>query len=219
MIGRPGITITEKIHDYMLQTSFRDTDIQRRLREETATMPNAGMQIGPDQGQFMAFLAMAIGAKKCIEVGVFTGYSSLAVAMALPRDGKIIACDVSEAYTSVARRYWEAAGLAHMIDLRLGPALATLDGLLHGSHDYDFAFIDADKVNYVGYYERCLALIRKGGLIAIDNVLWGGDVADRSKGDPDTLALRNLNEKIGRDERVDVSMLPVGDGLTLVRKR
>lgn len=219
MIGRPGITITPELHQYMLATSYRDTDVQRRLRDETAKMPGAGMQIGPDQGQFMAFLALLTGAKKCIEVGVFTGYSSLAVALALPRDGKIIACDVSEDYTQVARRYWEEAGVAHKIDLRLGPALATLDALQHGSHDYDFAFIDADKSNYDGYYERCLALVRKGGLIAIDNVLWSGDVADAGKNDPDTSALRALNEKIGQDKRVDLAMLPLGDGLTLVRKR
>ncbi|GAC1357575.1 MAG: class I SAM-dependent methyltransferase [Vulcanimicrobiaceae bacterium] len=220
MIGRPGIAITGQIHDYLLRTSFRDSDVQRRLREETAaTIADAGMQIGPEQGQFMGFLAMAIGARKCIEVGVFTGYSSLSVAMALPRNGKIIACDISVEYTNVARKYWEEAGVAHMIDLRLGPALKTLEGLLHGSHDYDFAFIDADKVNYDGYYERCLKLVRKGGIIAIDNVLWGGAVADSSQNDPDTVALRELNAKIGRDQRVDLSMLPVGDGLTLVRKR
>lgn len=217
-MGR-NINLTDALYGYILRSSLRDTDVQRRLREETASMKNAGMQIGPDQGQFMAFLVLLIGAKKCVEVGVFTGYSSLSVALALPRDGKIIALDLSEEYTSIARRYWEEAGVKHKIDLRLGPALTSLDGLLHGSHDYDFAFIDADKVNYDGYYERCLKLLRKGGVIAIDNVLWGGDVADPSKNDEDTAALRALNEKIGKDERVDMTMLPIGDGLTLARKR
>ncbi|MFN2529598.1 MAG: class I SAM-dependent methyltransferase, partial [Candidatus Baltobacteraceae bacterium] len=154
-----NIAIDDHLNNYMLQVSHRDTDAQRRLREETAKMPDAGMQIGADQGQFMGFLAQLTGAKKCIEVGVFTGYSALSVALALPRDGKIIACDVSEEYTRVARRYWEEAKVAHKIDLRLGPALGTLDVLMSGSHDFDFAFIDADKVNYDGYYERCLVLL------------------------------------------------------------
>ncbi|GAC1387739.1 MAG: class I SAM-dependent methyltransferase [Vulcanimicrobiaceae bacterium] len=217
-MGR-NVTITDDLYDYMLRTSLRDTDVQRRLREETQKMPMAGMQIGPDQGQFMALLAMVIGAKKCLEVGVFTGYSALAVALVLPRGGKIIACDVSEEFTAIGKRYWEEAGVAHQIDLRLGPALKTLDTLLSGPHDFDFAFIDADKANYDGYYERCLKLLRKGGVIAVDNVLWGGDVNDPSKNDEDTTALRALNEKIGKDERVDMSMLPLGDGVTLVRKR
>lgn len=214
-----NITIDDHLNEYMLRVSHRDTDVQRRLREETAKMQYAGMQIGADQGQFLGFLTQLIGARKCIEVGVFTGYSALSVALALPRDGKIIACDVSEEYTSVARRYWEEAKVAHKIDLRLGPALKTLDVLMSGSHDFDFAFIDADKVNYDGYYERCLSLLRKGGVIAIDNVLWRGLVADPKDNDPDTVALRELNEKIGKDERVDMSMLPIGDGVTLARKR
>jgi len=214
-----NIAIDDHLNNYMLKTSHRDTDVQRRLREETAKMPDAGMQIGADQGQFMGFLAQLTGAKKCIEVGVFTGYSALSVALALPRDGKIIACDVSEEFTRVARRYWEEAKVAHMIDLRLGPALETLDVLMSGSHDFDFAFIDADKVNYDGYYERCFALLRKGGVIAIDNVLWSGRVAHPEEKDPDTVALRELNEKIGKDERVDMCMLAIGDGVTLARKR
>ena len=218
-MARRALQLTDELYDYILRVSFRDTDVQRRLREETSKMTQARMQIGPDQGQFMGLLVAAIGAKKCLEVGVFTGYSSLAVALAIPRDGTIVACDVSEEYTSVAKRYWEEAGVAHKIELRLSPALQTLDTLLDGPHDFDFAFIDADKVNYDGYYERCLTLLRKGGLIAIDNVLWGGAVADLSENDEDTAALRALNEKIGKDERVDLSMLPIGDGVTLVRKR
>jgi caffeoyl-CoA O-methyltransferase len=211
--------MTPELYAYMLRVSHRDTDVQRRLREETAAHPYAGMQIGADQGQFMGFLVQLTGAKKCLEVGVFTGYSALSVALALPRDGKIVACDVSEEYTKIARRYWEDAKVAHKIELRLGPALKTLDVLMSGSHDFDFAFIDADKVNYDGYYERCLQLLRKGGLIAIDNVLWSGRVADPSQNDADTVALRELNEKIGNDERVDMTMLPIGDGVTLARKR
>lgn len=218
MSGR-NVAMTPELENYMLSTSFRDSDVQRRLRQETATMRQAGMQIGPDQGQFMGLLVRAIEAKKCLEVGVFTGYSALAVALALPNDGKIIACDVSEEYTAIGRRYWEEAGVAHKVDLRIAPALKTLDVLLHGSHDFDFAFIDADKVNYGAYYEAALALLRKGGLMAIDNTLWSGRVADASVTDEDTAALRALNAKVGGDERVDVSMLPMGDGLTLVRKR
>lgn len=214
-----AIDVTDHLYDYMLRVSLRDTDVQRRLREETAKMPNAGMQIGPDQGQFMAFLVKAIGAKKCLEVGVFTGYSALCVALALPKDGKIVACDVSEEYTAVGRKYWEEAGVAHKIDLRIAPAVKTLDALLSGPHDFDFAFIDADKVNYDAYYERALELLRTGGIIAIDNVLWSGSVADDGVQDPDTVALRKLNEKIGVDERVEISMLALGDGVMLVRKR
>ena len=213
------IGATQQIYDYVIGTSFRDTDVQRRLREETAKHPYAGMQIGPDQGQFMQLLVRAINAKKCLEVGVFTGYSALCVALALPKDGKIIACDVSEEYTNIGRKYWEEAGVAHQIDLRIAPALKTLDALMSGSRDFDFAFIDADKVNYDAYYEHALALLRKGGVIAIDNTLWSGKVADEREQDADTVALRNLNAKLGKDERIDVSMLTIGDGVTVVRKR
>lgn len=218
MSGR-NLNLTDELCAYVVDVSLRDTDVQRRLREETAKMPGAGMQIGPDQGQFMALLVKAIRAKKCLEVGVFTGYSALAVALALPGDGKLIACDVSEEYTSVARRYWEEAGIAHKIDLRIAPAQQTLDVLLHGSHDFDFAFIDADKINYDAYYEAALALLRKDGLMLIDNTLWSGRVARPDEHDPDTDALRALNAKIGRDDRVDASLLTIGDGVTLVRKR
>lgn len=182
---------------------------------------DARMQIGPDQGQFMQLLVKSLGARKCLEVGVFTGYSALAVALALPDDGRIIACDVSEEYTAIAKRYWERADVTRKIDLRIAPAIQTLDNLLDSGQRgaFDFAFIDADKVNYDAYYERCLALLRPNGLIAIDNVFWSGRVADSAEQDEDTQALRALNAKVGRDERVDVSMVPIGDGVTLVLKR
>ena len=215
------LNMTDELYDYMLSVSLRELPVLRRLREETASHPMAQMQISPDQGQFMNFLVRLMGAKRTLEVGVFTGYSSLSVALALPPGGRIIACDVSEEWTSIARRYWEEAGVAHKIDLRLAPALETLDGLLASEQagSFDFAFIDADKTNYDGYYERALQLLRSGGLIAIDNVLWSGRVADPSVQDKDTAALRALNDKIHRDERVLVSMLPVADGLTLALKK
>jgi caffeoyl-CoA O-methyltransferase len=179
------------------------------------------MQIGPEQGQFMALLVELIGARRTLEVGTFTGYSALAVALALPPEGRVTACDVSEEYTRVARRYWAKAAVEHKIELKLGPALDTLGGLLAAgaAGSFDFAFIDADKNNYDGYYEQALQLLRPGGLIAIDNVLWGGDVVNPEKRDPDTTAIRALNEKLNADERVSISLLPIGDGLTLARKR
>jgi caffeoyl-CoA O-methyltransferase len=179
------------------------------------------MQIAPEQGQFMAMLVRLIGARRCLEVGVFTGYSSLVTALALPEDGRIIACDVSEQWTAVARRYWQRAGVSHKIDLRLAPALETLDGLIAAGQtgSYDFAFIDADKENYAAYYERVLALLRPGGLLSVDNTLWSGRLADARERDPETLGIRRFNELIHRDERVDLSLLPMGDGLTLARKR
>jgi caffeoyl-CoA O-methyltransferase len=179
------------------------------------------MQIGADQGQFMALLAKLVGARNCIEVGVFTGYSSLAVALALPVDGRIVACDVSEEWTAIARRYWQKAGVAAKIDLRLGPATGTLDAMLANGEAsaYDFVFIDADKGNYLAYFERCLELLRTGGLIAVDNTLWSGDVARAQNQKPDTVSLRAFNDALHRDERVDIAMLSVGDGLTLARKR
>ena len=211
----------EPIYKYLVKTSVRETDVARRLREETQQLPMAQMQIGPDQGQFLQLLVQLIQAKKTLEVGVFTGYSSLWVAAALPDDGKIVACDVSEEYTAVARRYWKEAGVDHKIDLRLRPALETLDELLAqgGASHFDFAFIDADKSNYDNYYERALKLIRTGGLIAVDNTIWSGRVADPNESDTDTVAIRKLNEKLHRDERVALSMLTVGDGLTLAMKR
>jgi len=211
----------EPTYQYLVKTSVRETDVARRLREETQQLPMAQMQIGPDQGQFLQLLVQLIQAKKTLEVGVFTGYSSLWVAQALPDEGKIVACDVSEEYTAVARRYWKEAGVDHKIDLRLRPALETLDELLAqgGASTFDFAFIDADKSNYDNYYERALQLIRAGGLIAVDNTIWSGRVADPNESDTDTVAIRKLNEKLHRDERVALSMLTVGDGLTLAMKR
>jgi predicted O-methyltransferase YrrM len=211
----------QRTFQYLLNVSVREPAVAQRLREETQRLPNAQMQIGPDQGQFLQLLVQVLGAKKTLEVGVFTGYSSLWVALGLPAGGKIIACDVSEEYTAVARRYWKEAGVDQKIDLRLGPALETLEQLIQTgqSGTFDFAFIDADKENYDNYYERALQLIRAGGLIAIDNTIWSGKVADPDVNDKDTVAIRRLNEKLYRDERVTLSMLTVGDGLTLALKR
>jgi caffeoyl-CoA O-methyltransferase len=216
-----NVVLTEPLYRYLVEHSVREHPVLAELRAVTAKEEHAGMQIGPDQGQFMALLAKLIGARRCIEVGVFTGYSSLAVALALPDDGRIVACDISETWTDIARRHWEKAGVAHKIDLRLAAATRTLDALLAegGEGRYDFAFIDADKGNYLAYYERCLRLLRPGGLIAADNTLWSGDVADPANTKPDTVALRAFNDTLHRDERVDLAMLPLGDGLTLARKR
>jgi predicted O-methyltransferase YrrM len=215
------IDLTEKLDDYILSVSLREPPVLRRLREETARLPMGGMQIAPDQGQLMALLARLVGARRCLEIGTFTGYSALAVALALPRDGRIIACDVNPETTAIAQRYWAAAGVADRIELRLAPALATLDALLADGEAgrFDFVFIDADKDNYDAYYERALSLLRAGGLIVIDNVLWGGWVADARRKDPDTAALRALNAKLHADERIDLSLLPLADGITLARKR
>jgi caffeoyl-CoA O-methyltransferase len=212
--------LNNQLYDYLLSVSLREPDILQQLREETAHLPNAIMQIAPEQGQFMALLVQLLGATKTLEVGVFTGYSSLCVALALPANGKIVACDVSEEYTAIARRYWEAAGVADKIDLRLAPALETLDELLAAglAGTFDFAFIDADKRNYEGYYERSLQLIRPGGLIAIDNVLWSGRVAEPQVQDKQTQVLRALNEKLHHDQRITLSMVPIADGLTLALK-
>ncbi len=215
------LTMTDELVDYVRKVGTRENEVQRELRAATVGHPGAMMQIGADQGQVMAFLVRLIGARRALEIGTFTGYSALAVAAALPEDGQLIACDVSEEYTSVGRPFWAKAGVAARIDLRLGPALATLDALLsHGeAGGFDFAFIDADKPNYDGYYERCLKLVRKRGLIAIDNVLWSGAVADPKKTSADTKTLRALNRKIQADDRVEMSMLAIGDGLTLVSPR
>jgi len=220
-MSRRSITLTDSLYDYLLSVSLREPDLLRRLRDETATDPSARMQISPEQGQFMALLARLMGARRCLEIGVFTGYSSLAVALALPEDGRILACDVSERWTAVARRYWAAAGVAHKIELRLATALETLERLLGSgaAGKFDFAFIDADKENYVGYYERVLELLRPGGLIVVDNTLWSGRVADPENAETDTVAMRHFNEHVNRDERVDLSLVPIGDGLTLARKR
>jgi predicted O-methyltransferase YrrM len=215
------LPLSDQLDDYVREVGTRETEVQRGLRAATAGRRNAMMQIGPDQGQAMAFLVRLIGARRALEIGVFTGYSALAVAAALPADGQLIACDVSAEYTSVGKPFWQQAGVAARIDLRLGPALATLDALLARGEGgkFDFAFIDADKSNYDGYYERCLVLVRKGGLIAIDNVLWSGAVIDAKDVSADTEALRALNRKIQADTRVDMCMLTIGDGVTLVRPR
>ena len=214
------ISLDQRLYEYLIAHSVREHPVLAELREATRTHKHAGMQIAPDQGQFMALLVKLIGARRTIEIGVFTGYSSLAVALALPDDGHILACDISDEYTQIARKHWQHAGVAHKITLVLAPALQTLDGKLAAGEagKFDFAFIDADKTGYDGYYERCLKLLRSGGLIAVDNVLWGGDVARESK-DADTKALQAFNDKLHGDERIDVAMLPIGDGLTLARKR
>ncbi|HVM79490.1 MAG TPA: class I SAM-dependent methyltransferase [Stellaceae bacterium] len=213
--------ISDDIDNYVTQTLVKETPLQRRLRAETAKLPLGLMQIGADQGAFMALLVRLMGARRCLEIGTFTGYSALTVASALPPDGKLIACDVSEEWTSIGRRYWREAGLESRIDLRLGPAAQTLRGLLDGGEAgrFDFAFIDADKSNYDTYYELCLQLLRQNGLIAVDNVLWSGSVLDEKKQDADTVALRAINLKIRDDARVESVLLTVGDGLTLARKR
>ena len=220
MSSRNGFIETH-IYDYILANSLRDRDELKRLRQETGAMPMGGMQISPDQGQFMGLLVELIGAKRIVEVGTFTGYSSTALALALPAEGRLIACDVSDEFTRVAQRYWQEAGVADKIELRLGPAVATLDGMLAAGEAgcFDMAFIDADKENYDAYYERCLQLLRRGGLILIDNVLWGGRPADANEQDESTTAIRALNAKIRADERVTASLLSIGDGLTLARKR
>lgn len=216
-----SIGLDGPLYDYLVAASLREAPVLARLRAETAEHPRVNMQISPEQGQFMALLAKLTGATRCIEVGVFTGYSSLAVALALPPDGRIVACDISPEYTAVARRYWAEAGVADRIDLRLAPALETLDALLAGGGEatYDFGFIDADKGGYADYYERLLRLLRPGGLIAVDNTLWDGRVAEAGNDEPDTLAIRAFNERLRDDERVDLSLVPIGDGLTLARKR
>ena len=212
--------VNDAIYDYILGVSVREHPLLARLREETAQDPMARMQIAPDQGQFMAFLCRLIGARRTLEVGVFTGYSSLSIALALPDDGAIVALDISKEWTSVARRYWNEAGVADKIDLRLGPALDSLDALLsdEGENQFDFAFIDADKENYGDYYERCLRLIRPGGIVAVDNVLWNGKVADPEAQDANTEAIRALNNAIRNDQRIDLSLVSIADGLTLARK-
>jgi predicted O-methyltransferase YrrM len=214
-------TVSDSLYRYILSVSLREPDILRRLREETSRDPMARMQIAPEQGQFMNLLVQLMGARRALEVGVFTGYSALWVALALPVGGALVACDISEAWTSIGRRYWEEAGVRSKIDLRLAPASQTLEDLLLEGHagTYDFAFIDADKGGYADYYERILELLRPGGLVAVDNTLWSGDVADPASQDADTRALRTFNEFLHRDERVSLSLLPIADGVTLAMKR
>jgi O-methyltransferase len=213
--------LTDALHAYLLEHSLREHPLLKRLRKETASLPDANMQIAPEQGQFMQLLIRLGGARRCLEIGTFTGYSSLAVALVLPADGEIVTCDLSEAYTAMARRYWREAGVEARIHLKLGPAADTLRALIEAGETgrFDFAFIDADKVGYPTYYELCLRLLGTGGLIAVDNTLWDGRVADPSVVDEDTLAIREFNRMLRDDPRVDISLVPVGDGLTLARKR
>lgn len=219
-MSRRTIQLDDTLYQYLLDHSLREHPEQTALREATAKHPRAGMQISPEQGQFMQLLVKLIGARRTIEVGTFTGYSALTVALALPEDGRVLACDVSEEYTSMGKPHWLRAGVADKIELVIAPATETLDARLGdgAAGTCDFAFIDADKAGYDAYYERCLQLVRPGGLIAFDNTLWGGDVAKPAR-DDDTRALQALNDKLHGDERIDVALLPIGDGLTLARKR
>jgi predicted O-methyltransferase YrrM len=216
-----SIGLDDRLYDYLLGVSLRELPLLRRLREETQALPQASMQISPEQGQFMALLVKLVGARRILEIGTFTGYSALCMAQALPLDGRLVACDVSLEWTQVALRYWAEAGVAGRIELRLAPALQTMRSLLDAGQalSFDLAFIDADKGNYAAYYEAALALLRAGGLIVVDNTLWYGRVADPAADDADTLAIRAFNERLREDLRVDLSLLPVGDGLTLARKR
>jgi predicted O-methyltransferase YrrM len=215
------LSLDDRLHAYLLGVSLREPEVLQKLRVETAALPMARMQISPEQGQFMALLLRLTGARRCIEVGTFTGYSALACAMALPDSGRLTALDTSEEWTRIARRYWYEAGVADRIELRLGPARDSLRAMLDEGQagSVDFMFIDADKGGYAGYLESGLELLRPGGLLAFDNTLWGGAVADPANNEPDTVAIRALNESLFRDSRVDLSLVPIGDGLTLARKR
>jgi len=215
------LSLDDRLYDYLLRHSLREPPALAELRAETARHPQVNMQIAPEQGQFMQMLVRILGARRAIEVGVFTGYSSLAVALAMPEDGRLLACDISAEYTAIARRHWERAGVAHKIELVLAPALQTLDARLAAGEAglYDFAFIDADKTGYLGYYERLMQLVRPGGLIVVDNTLWSGDVANPANRNPDTVAIREFNDRLLADPRIELSLLPLGDGLTLARRR
>jgi predicted O-methyltransferase YrrM len=215
------LQLTPELYEYLHSVSLREPEILQQLREETARQPRAAMQISPEQGQFMSLVIQILGAKKILEIGVFTGYSSTIMAMALPEDGQLDACDVDADFTSIARRYWKAAGIENKISLYLAPALDTLKQLKSNGNTgtYDLAFIDADKVNYLEYYQHCMDLIRPGGLVLVDNVLWDGCVADPSQTDEDTEGIRNLNRHLHQDQNVDISLLPIGDGLSIARKR
>jgi caffeoyl-CoA O-methyltransferase len=215
MAGRAPF-LPEKIARYIQEHAVREPEVLRELRAATASVPHSGMQIGADQGQLMAILVKLMGAKRCLEIGTYTGYSALAVALALPKDGSIVCCDVSEEWTAVGKPFWKKAGVEKKIDLRIGPALQTLKKL---KGPFDFVFIDADKENYLNYYERCLELLRRGGLIVVDNVLWSGEVANEDAKDELTLALRKFNDRLHKDKRVDLAMLSIGDGVTLALKK
>jgi predicted O-methyltransferase YrrM len=213
---RGAVDLPAKLLEYVTSHGTRETPVQRRLRQVTHRIPMGGMQIGPDQAALMQMIVRLLGAKRCIEIGTFTGYSALAVALALPSSGKVICCDVSREWTDIGRRFWKKAGVTRKIDLRIAPALETLKTL---KGPFDFAFIDADKTNYQNYFEKCLKLLRPGGLIAIDNTLWYRRVLDARDKDEDTRAIRAFNRRLAKDRRVDISLVPIGDGVTLARKR
>ncbi|MDE1461199.1 O-methyltransferase [Spartinivicinus poritis] len=219
-MSRSTLNMTDVIENYIWQVGVRETAVMQQCREETAAMPNANMQIAPEQGQFLALLAQLMGAKRIVEVGTFTGYSALWMASVLPDDGELIACDISDEYTSKAKQYWQQAGITNKIDLKIKPATESLAELLAagGAGQVDMLFIDADKIGYQDYYEQGLQLLRQGGLMAFDNTLWSGSVAEPSD-DPDTVALQKFNRHVHSDQRVDMGLLPIGDGLTLVRKK
>jgi len=223
-ISNQTLNLTDELYQYLLAVSSRESDLQAALRHDTANNPLCAdmkrMQIAPEQGQFMQLIIRLLGAKRTIEVGVFTGYSALAVALALPDDGQIIACDISEEWTQLGQTYWQRAGVDHKIDLRIAPASETLDSLIAAGESglFDFAFIDADKTSYPTYFEQCLQLLRPGGLIAIDNVLWNGSVIDPANQTEDTQAIRVFNKTLHTDPRIELSLIPIGDGLTLARK-
>ena len=220
-MGKIVADINPELFQYALDVSLRDSDIKKRLREETAALPEGRMQITPEQGQFMALLISLMGARQVLEVGTFTGYSSLCMAEALPEDGRIVACDINDEWTAIGKRYWQEAGVAEKIDLWIDDAKTSLDRLLQNGQQgaFDLVFIDADKSSYDTYYEKSLQLIRTGGLIIVDNALWGGRVVDDSVQDEDTRSIRKLNTKIRDDQRVEASLILVGDGLYLARKR
>ncbi|HUF90530.1 MAG TPA: class I SAM-dependent methyltransferase [Gemmatimonadota bacterium] len=220
-MSRRSIGLDDPLYEYLLDVSLREPEVLRRLREETAGRENANMQISPEQGQLMALLVRLLDAERALEIGTFTGYSALVVALALPAHGRVTACELSEEYAAIARRWWAEAGVENKIDLHVAPAITTLDRLLEDglAGRFDFAFIDADKESYLDYWERCLRLVRRGGLIAVDNVLWSGRVVDPEDTDDSTQAIRAFNARVRDDERVDLSLVPIGDGLTLARVR
>ncbi|MGD8567074.1 MAG: class I SAM-dependent methyltransferase [Gammaproteobacteria bacterium] len=220
-MGKQTLELNDALYHYLLSVSLRDNPVQQKLREATDNMESRMMQVSADQAQFMALMLKLINARRVLEIGTFTGYSALVMAEALPGDGEIVACDKNEEWTKMAIDYWRQAGVDHKITLRLAPALDTLKQLVDDAqqNSFDAAFIDADKTNILNYYEYCLTLLRPGGLIMIDNVLWGGSVADPAKQDDDTNAIREANAFVFEDERVDVSLVPIGDGLTLARKK
>jgi predicted O-methyltransferase YrrM len=215
------LPLDDRLQRYIVAHGARETAVQRDLRRITQRMPRSSMQIGAEQGALLQVLVRVMGARRCLEIGTFTGYSALTVALALPKDGRIVCCDVSEEWTAIARRYWKKAGVAGKIDLRIAPALETLDALLKQGKrgEFDFAFIDADKANYAKYFERCLKLVRRGGLIAVDNTLWGGSVVNPRNQTVDARAIRAFNRKLIAERRVDIALVPIGDGLTLAVKR